>query len=66
MPSIGPGVREIRLADPSGAFRIVYIAQLADAIYVLHCFQKKSQKTAQTDLRLATVRLKELLKELPP
>ena len=40
MPTIGQGVQEIRIRDAAGAFRVVYVAKFADAIYVLHCFQK--------------------------
>ncbi|MCD7111191.1 type II toxin-antitoxin system RelE/ParE family toxin [Rhizobium sp. DKSPLA3] len=54
MPSIGKGVQEIRVRDESGAFRVIYVARFADAVYVLHRFQKKPQKTGQTDLDLAT------------
>ena len=42
MPSIGAGVKEIRIWDEAGTFRMIYLAKLADAVYVLHCFQKKS------------------------
>ncbi len=63
MPSIGKGVEEIRVRDAAGAFRVVYVARLVEAVYVLHCFQKKTQKTAKRDLDLATQRLKELLIE---
>jgi phage-related protein len=64
MPTIGAGVREIRLRDASGAFRVVYVATFAEAVHVLHAFQKKSQKTAQRDLDLAAARLRELKREL--
>ena len=57
MTSIGPGVREIRPRDASGAFRVIYVAAMADAIYVLHAFQKKTEATAPRDLDLATKRL---------
>jgi len=60
MPTIGAGVREIRIRDGIGAYRVIYIATLADAIHVLHVFQKKSQKTAQRDLALAAARLRAL------
>jgi phage-related protein len=60
MSSIGPGVREIRVRDETGAFRVIYIANRGDAIYVLHAFQKKTQKTAQRDLDLARLRLKQI------
>ena len=60
MPGIGAGVREIRVRDASGAYRVVYIASLAEAVYVLHAFQKKSQRTLPRDLDLAQLRLREL------
>ena len=62
MTGIGPGVREIRVSDDSGAFRVIYIASLPDAIYVLHAFQKKTQKTMKRDLDLATARLKQIVR----
>lgn len=63
MSSIGSGVREIRVRDAQGIFRVIYVAKFTDAIYVLHCFQKKTQKTAASDIRLAKHRLRELQKE---
>ena len=62
--SIGPGVREIRIREQSGAYRLLYVAKFRDAIYVLHCFQKKTMKTAPNDLALAQRRYKELVREL--
>ncbi len=62
MPSIGKGVEEIRLRDASGIFRVVYTARLADAIYVLHAFQKKTPATARRDIELANKRYTELLR----
>jgi phage-related protein len=64
MQTIGAGVREIRLRDASGAFRVIYVATFADAVHVLHAFQKKSQKTAQRDVDLAAARLRDLKREL--
>ncbi|MCF7979630.1 MAG: type II toxin-antitoxin system RelE/ParE family toxin [Chromatiaceae bacterium] len=66
MTSVGPGVREIRVRDAAGAFRILYLAKLVDAVYVLHCFQKKTEKTAQSDVDLATKRYRDLLQEINP
>ena len=60
MKSIGHGVREIRVRDVTGAFRIIYYARVADAVYVLHAFQKKTQQTAKRDLDLAAARLKQI------
>lgn len=64
MSSVGSGVKEIRIREPAGAFRVIYVAKFADVIYVLHCFQKKSEKTGKTDLDLATKRYRDLRKEL--
>lgn len=64
MNTVGRGVKEIRIRDAGGAFRIIYIAKFVDAIYVLHCFQKKTQKTSKADVDLATQRYRDLLKEL--
>lgn len=66
MTSVGPGVREIRVRDGSGAFRVIYTATLADAVYVLHAFQKKSQATSKLDLALATARFKDLIRRHGP
>lgn len=60
MAAIGPGVREIRVRDATGAYRIVYVASFAEAIYVRHAFQKKTQRTSPRDLALAHSRLREL------
>jgi phage-related protein len=59
MPSIGAGVREIRMRERAGAFRVIYVATFADAVYVLHAFQKKTRQTARRDLDLAASRLRE-------
>jgi phage-related protein len=59
MRSIGSGVKEIRI-HVLGEWRIIYVANLADAIYVLHAFQKKSQMTNRNDIKLARKRLKEI------
>ena len=56
--SIGVGAYEIRVREVAGAFRTMYVTKFADAIYVLHAFQKKSQKTAKSDLDLARRRYK--------
>ena len=64
MGTVGSGVREIRIRDASGAFRVIYVAKFADIIYVLHCFQKKTEKAAKPDIDLAAERYRNLLKEL--
>jgi phage-related protein len=66
MPTIGAGVREIRIRDAAGAFCVVYVAKFAEAIYVLHCFQKKTEKTSKMDLDLASKRYRDLVQELAP
>ncbi len=66
MPSIGTSAREIRVRDSAGAFRVVYVATFADAVFVLHAFQKKSQRTAALDIELARTRFRQLAKELGP
>ena len=62
MPSIGAGVKELRV-HVGGAFRVVYVAKFADAVYVLHAFQKKSQRTARLDIELARGRFRSLVNE---
>ena len=64
MQSIGPGVREIRVRDAAGAFRVIYIAAFAEAVYVLHAFQKKTQRTSARDVALATSRYRELKRSI--
>ena len=61
MPSIGKGVEELRVWDEAGAFRIIYTARLADAVYVLHAFQKKTQATPTRDIAIAKARFAELM-----
>lgn len=56
MSTIGPGASEIRIHDDSGAYRVIYVAKFADAIHILHCFQKKTQKTSTSDLEIARTR----------
>ena len=60
MPAIGKGVEEIRIRDETGAFRVIYTARRAEAIYVLHAFQKKTQATAKRDLEIAKARFAQL------
>jgi phage-related protein len=60
---VGPSVNEIRVRDEAGVFRVLYVAALPEALYVLHAFQKKTQKTNKGDLDLAQVRFKTLRKE---
>jgi len=57
--SVGPGVKEIRI-HVLGEWRIIYVANIRDAIYVLHAFQKKTQKTSQRDIESARKRYKQI------
>jgi len=62
MKTVGAGVCEIRVKDEAGIYRVIYIATFAEAVCVLHAFQKKTQKTAESDLELARARLKDLIR----
>ena len=62
MPSIGRGVEEIRVWDDQGTYRVIYTARLANAVFVLHAFQKKTQATAKRDIVLAKERLADLMR----
>jgi phage-related protein len=64
MEDIGAGVREIRLKDTSGIYRVLYVAKFAETVYVLHCFKKTTQQTSKADKTLATKRYKDLMQEL--
>ena len=61
MTTVGAGVREIQI-QTGRAFRVLYVVKFAEAIYVLHAFEKKSQRTAKRDLDLAQARLADLLR----
>lgn len=65
MPSVGPGVREVRVRDDAGAFRVIYTATRPKAVYVLHAFQKKTRQTAKRDLDLAAARLRDVMRSRP-
>jgi phage-related protein len=62
MQPIGAGVRELRIRERSGAFRVIYLATLPDRIVVLHAFRKKTQRTSKQDIDLAAKRFRELRK----
>lgn len=53
---VGSGTQEIRIRDASGIFRVMYVAKFPEAVYVLHCFQKKTQATSKRDKDIATAR----------
>ena len=62
MPSVGLGVNELRVRV-GGEFRVIYMAKFVEAVYVLHAFQKKSRKTARTDIELARLRFRSLVRD---
>jgi phage-related protein len=59
MKAIGSGVREIRI-HVLGEWRVIYVAKFADAVYVLHAFQKKTEKTGRKDIEVARRRYKQV------
>ncbi len=59
MPAVGAGVREIRVREESGAYRVLYVAKFEETVLVLHCFQKKTQATSRRDIELAAKRYRE-------
>lgn len=59
MKTVGASVREIRIREASGAFRVLYLATLAERVLVLHAFQKKAQATPLRDIDLAARRLRQ-------
>ncbi len=64
LTDVGPGVQEIRIAHSKEAYRVIYVASLADCIYVLHAFHKKAKRgiaTPKEELDLATKRYKDLV-----
>ncbi len=63
MRSVGRGVCEIKISEGGQSFRILYIAKYAEAVYVLHAFEKKSQRTKKKDIEIAKKRLKDVESE---
>lgn len=62
MPSVGKGVEELRVWDDSGTYRVIYVARLKEAVYVLHAFQKKTQAASKHDIEIAKNRYAELMR----
>lgn len=60
---VGPGTREIRIREGANAYRVLYVATFRDAVYVLHCFQKKTEKILFSDMSLAARRYREIRKQ---
>ena len=63
LTTIGPGVREIRIKEAGGVYRVIYVAKFEEAVYVLHAFQKKTRKTTGKDITIATVRYRAIVAE---
>jgi phage-related protein len=58
---VGAGTKEIRIRDASGIFRVMYVARFDEAVYVLHCFQKKTQVTSKQDKAIAGARYRAVI-----
>jgi phage-related protein len=59
---IGQGVEEMRIWDETGTYRVIFTARLAEAVYVIHAFQKKTQTISQADIDLARERFQQLMR----
>ena len=62
MRAVGPGVREIRI-HTALEHRVLYVAKFAEAVYVLHAFEKRTRKTAKRDVELAGQRYQALTRQ---
>lgn len=60
---VGAGVREIRIKEANGIYRVMYVAKFHEAIYVLHCFQKKSQATSEHDKDIVVARYRAVVQQ---
>lgn len=60
---VGAGTREIRIKDSQGIYRVMYVAKFEEAVYVLHCFQKKTQATSKHDKAIAEARYRAVARE---
>ena len=61
--TVGAGVKEIRISEDGGAFRVMYVAKFAERVYVLHSFQKKTQRTSAKDINIAKTRYSAIVNE---
>ncbi|MFT6916635.1 MAG: phage-related protein [Motiliproteus sp.] len=61
--AVGAGVKEIRIKQPDSIFRVMYVAKFDEAVYVLHCFQKKDEQTLKKDVDLAKKRYDGLMNQ---
>ena len=62
--TVGMSVREIRIKDDKGIYRVIYVAKYAETVFVLHAFKKKSQKTTKKDIEIAKKRLRIVIQEI--
>jgi phage-related protein len=62
MVTVGKGVGELRVWDDTGTYRVIYLARLKEAVYVLHAFQKKTRTTSKQDIETAKSRYTELMR----
>jgi phage-related protein len=62
MPSVGPGVIEIRV-HAEGEYRVLYVAKFAEGVYVLHVFEKRTRRTSRRDIEVARRNLNEALRQ---
>ena len=60
--TVGPGVREIRIAEEGGQYRVMYVQVIKHTVHVLHCFRKKGRQTSKPDVDLARKRYRDLVK----
>ena len=60
---IGSGTKEIRIREISGIYRVIYVAKFEEAVYVLHCFQKKTEATTKHDKAIAETRYRAIIME---
>ncbi|MFM0335340.1 type II toxin-antitoxin system RelE/ParE family toxin [Paraburkholderia fungorum] len=61
--TIGPGTREIRIREADGNYRVMYVTKFVEALYVLHCFQKKTQKLGEHDRNIAEIRYRAIIND---
>jgi phage-related protein len=62
MPSVVKGVEELRVWDDAGTYRVIYLARLKEAVFVLHAFQKKTRATSKQDIEIAKSRYMKLMR----
>ena len=62
MAVVGRGAEELRVWDDAGTYRVIYLARLKEAVYVLHAFQKKTRATRKRDIEIAKSRYMELMR----